>query len=152
MPRLLNPARRWALRELKLRPGHAVLLAGAPVMWTVDLVREHVGDAGMLTVVEGDPARAAAVVRRGWENVRVLADLVRLPEGAERAFIDDRALIADAAAVERLLAPLGPAARVAVACRRGDLDGLRAVEARVHALRRERFYLGAAQALWGQLP
>jgi len=34
----------------------------------------------------------------------------------------------------------------------GASDGLRELERHVHTLRREPFYLGAAAAVWGQLP
>lgn len=157
--RLLNPARRWALRELKIHPGHTVIVVGAPVTWTVTLVRQLVTDTGTVVIVDGDPRRAdraaAQTAERGWRNVHVLidiADVAELPTGADRAFLDDPGLIADAGAVTRIIAPLGPGGRVAAVCTRGVPDGLSRLGEHVHALRREQFYLGGAMALWGNGP
>lgn len=132
--RMLNPARRWALRELKVHPGQTVIVAGCPTAWTVDVLRELVTDTGAMIVVNS-PAHEAA-----------------LPSHADRLLLDDQDVFADAGALARILAPLGPGARVAAVCRRGDAGGLCPLEAKVPILRRESFYFGAAFVVWGQIP
>jgi hypothetical protein len=130
------------------------------------LLRELVGARGLVVVVEGDARRAdrlaGETVAHGWTNVRVLigvADLAdALPPTADRVFLDDQPLLAGAGlgagGLATLLAPLGPAGRVAaaVAIPARAADGLRELGGHVHALRREAFYFGVAAAVWGQLP
>jgi hypothetical protein len=136
------------------------------------LLRELVGARGLVVVVEGDARRADRVagetVAHGWTNVRVLigvADLAdALPPTADRVFLDDQPVLTGAdrgagagpgaGALATLLAPLGPADRVAaaVAVPARAADALRELGRYVPALRREAFYLGAAAAVWGQLP
>jgi len=158
--RVLNPARRWALRELKIHPGQTVLVAGAPVTWTVELARELVTHTGTVILVERDPRLADHVTgratQRGWINVHVRPST--LDSGAhagrpDRVLLDDARLIGDPDAVTSILAPLRPAARLAAVCSGAATCSLtKTLEEHVHALRREPFYLGAAHALWGQLP
>jgi hypothetical protein len=67
---MLGPVRRWALRELKVHPGRVVVAAGCPARWSIEVLRDLVGDAGAVVVLEGDPRgvrRVEAVVEtRGW--------------------------------------------------------------------------------------
>ncbi|MGI8800675.1 MAG: hypothetical protein ACR2KV_00650 [Solirubrobacteraceae bacterium] len=156
---MLNPARRWALRELKIHPGHTVVVAGAQAVWTVELVRELVTNTGSVIVIEDNAQLAAEIARRtarrGWTNVNVRADATRDEPlaRADRAFFDNPGLVAEPSPLDRILRPLGPAARVAAVCTRGTRDRLiPTLERHVHVLRSEGFYLGAAFALWGQLP
>ncbi len=124
--------------------------------WTVDLVRELVTDTGTVVVIEGNAQHAERITRRtigqGWTNVPTTT-AGAIGDRADRAFLDDPELLAHDDALARILEPLEPASRIAAACTPSTQDALsRALEGRVHDVRRERFYLGAAFALWGQIP
>ena len=130
--RMLAPVRRWALRELKVRPGQVVVVVGCRAPWMLAVLWTLVTDAGAVLVFEAD---------LGME----------LPRSADRVLVDDGWPLDAADDVERLVALLGPSGRLAAVCRRGSELCAR-LEDRLPYLRRESFYLGGACALWGQIP
>lgn len=130
--RMLTPVRRWALRELKVRPGHVVVVVGCRAPWMLPVLRDLVTDAGAVLVVEADLA-------------------MELPRSADRVLVDNGWSLGAVADVERLVSVLGPSGRLAAVCRRGSELCAR-LEDRLPYVRRESFYLGGAYALWGQIP
>ncbi|MDX6689527.1 MAG: hypothetical protein QOG15_984 [Solirubrobacteraceae bacterium] len=156
--RMLEPVRRWALRELKVHPRQVVVVVGCRSPWILPVLRDLVAEGGAVLVFEPDPERRrraeAEIDSHGWSNVAVVAQGpgdMELPRRADRVLLDDDWALAAGADVERLVALLGPSGRIAAICRRGCPACAHLQETLAHP-RRESFYRGGAYALWGQLP
>ncbi|MFK4225942.1 class I SAM-dependent methyltransferase [Streptomyces sp. NPDC019890] len=80
-----DPAYAAAVAELKLRPGDAVLDAGCGTGRALPPLRSAVGPRGAVIGVDLTPEMLAAALRagRGESGQLVLADVARLPLGAE---------------------------------------------------------------------
>jgi precorrin-6B methylase 2 len=156
--RMLEPVRRWALRELKVHPRQVVVVVGCRAPWVLSVLRGLVQDTGAVLVFETDAERRrraeAEVHAQGWSNVAVVAQGPRdmeLPRSADRVLLDDDWPLATGEDVQRLVSLLGPSGRIAAVCRRGSQPCAQLKDRLAHP-RRETFYLGGAYALWGQIP
>lgn len=115
------PLRQRTIAKLQLRPGQAVLDAGAGSGASYALLRAGVGDEGLVMGVERDPAAFARardrVASHGWSNVWQAcraAESIRLPQPADAAlFFDVHDLCLAPLAVDNLLSQVRPGGHVA---------------------------------------
>jgi arsenite methyltransferase len=117
------PLRRRTIALLQLQPGQSVLDVGAGTGLSYALLREGVGDGGLVMAFEQSPemfAQASARVQReGWGNVWHAcrsAETVRLPQPADAVLFNyTHDILRTPAAVDNILSQVRPGARIAVA-------------------------------------
>jgi arsenite methyltransferase len=117
------PLRQRAIALLQLQPGQAVLDVGAGTGLSYALLREGVGEEGLVMAFEQSPdmfAQASARVQReGWGNVWHAcrsAETIRLPQPADAVlfnYVHD--ISRTPAAVDNIMSQVRPGARIAVA-------------------------------------
>jgi demethylmenaquinone methyltransferase/2-methoxy-6-polyprenyl-1,4-benzoquinol methylase len=115
--------RERAIALLQLRPGQTVLDVGAGTGLSYVLLRQAVGEQGMVLAFEQSPEMfqqaRARVMRQGWGNVWqacITAETVKLPQPADAVlfnYVHD--ISRTPAAVDNIMRQVKPGAHVAVA-------------------------------------
>jgi arsenite methyltransferase len=117
------PLRRRTIALLQLQPGQAVLDVGAGTGLSYSLLREGVGEQGLVMAFEQSPdmfeQARGRVVREGWRNVWHAcrdAETIRLPQPADAVLFNyTHDILRTPAAVDNIMGQVHPGARVAVA-------------------------------------